>query len=167
MRNPPARSPLNQGLEALPFTVHSDGTGENTRNFMTKELLIPLTSLYMQRGKGHHLTCTGLDLKHSSFLSLPNPLACHITLIKGQKQGQTDRIANNCFYFYFSGSISELFLQELPTADSLCSLLSPITHFTWLLARVFGIAGSRAHCKWPSPLLSPTVAEAARRVTRG
>lgn len=42
------------------------------------------------------------------------------------------------------------FSKSSPTADSLCSLLSSITHLTWLLAKAFGRAGSRARCKWPS-----------------
>ena len=77
--------------------------------------------------------------------------------------------ANWFYFFIFSGPRSKPFLQELPNCTSpwLCSLFSSITDFfTWLLVKAFGIFASRRHCKWQSPLLSPTGAEEAEITQR-
>lgn len=67
---------------------------------------------------------------------------------------------------FFSGPIFEPFLPELPNCSPLCSLFSSVSDFTWFLVETLGVFGSCTHCKCQSPLLSPTGAEEAKRITQ-
>lgn len=78
------------------------------------------------------------------------PCLATLRLLRVRNKVRLIGLLTTASIFISLAQILSHFSKSSPTADSLCSLLSSITHLTWLLAKAFGRAGSRARCKWPS-----------------